>query len=429
MRSRILITCAVSAVLLAGCPTEPPPAPSVQNDAWPGVTADGPSAQGITTYRFLGGTTNEWYVTGELSYGSTPESVVAETTAYPRTGPTGETLGSPQVLSPTIYAPTSGLTPPVSVRRPYLGDQLLLTGSAIAGGANQIWVDVAGTWTVGGTFALDPAGERVLAFDDQHVVTRKTATDAPFLDYPISMSGSTVTIGAARPIAVPASWPADFHSSDNTAAALIDDTLYLAMSAGVPGSTGPYQTRLLTADLSGSTPVVDADAYAFGGDTVVRGFDADRDGSSVRVAMGIASGIASGTPNSVAVLRSDAGGPWSLESTLTSPASLGGYQSHFGFAVAIDDDRLVAAGRILTLPGALGDRSVHVVSGFERVGGTWVHVATMTPDHPAVDPTETYRYLVYGMVDLAGTHGAALVVSDATDSPTGVWENWRFEAS
>lgn len=351
--------------------------------------------------------------------GATPGGVTAEeTTLTPRTGPGLAGLGVPQVLSPTRYQFMTGFTGAPLVDQPYLGNQLLLAGGATPAGPNQLFLDVAGTWQVAGTFTLGWA-ERVLAVSDSQIVTRTTLTGSPLQVYPVTISGTSATVGTPVNVPLPATW-----NVANVRGAAFDGSTLVVVS-DVDGIT--VATLDLTAPATATlTEVYHTNVYA------PRQVSIDRDGTTLRVAIGAVTATGAAKGKVLVVSKPDAGS-WSRTATLSAPSGLadisnGGYM---GTTVAIDDGLLVTSTRLVTVASgsSLGTSTLSVLGAYERNGSAWRHVASMTaaPSAP-ISTAETGR--LARDIDVAGRVISDEVMgSEEGATPGGFFaESWRFEA-
>lgn len=351
--------------------------------------------------------------------GATPGGVTAEeTTLTPRTGVGLAGLGVPQVLSPTRYQFMTGFTGAPLVDQPYLGDQLLLAGGATPTGPNQLFLEVAGTWQLAGTFTLGWA-ERVLAVNDSQIVTRENLTGAPLHVYPVTTSGTTVTVGAPVDVALPATWDV----ADLRGAAFDGSTLVVVSDVG--------GTTVATVGLTDPTTATLTEVYHTTG-YAPRQASIDRDGTTLRVAIGALN--ATGTPKGkVLVVSKPDAGSWSRTATLSAPSGLTDITNgaYMGTRVAIDDGLLVTITRLVNLPSgsSSGTSTLSVLGAYERNGSGWRHVASMNaaPSAP-ITSAETGR--LARDIDVAGRVISDEVMGSEEGAVPGSFfaESWRFEA-
>ena len=394
MRRRLWGVATISMVALAvACapPTVPPP---VVTTEWPGTVTQGRTIG--TTGTEWGGLdhNDDWLVRSRAGVDGT--LTAAETVLTPRTGPGVGDLGAPVVLSPTYYSHPLYQSPLVS--RPYLGTHLLLAGGDGVTAANRIFVEQGGTWTVGGTYALNPNREVVVAFSDSYLVTRDSAASADLLQvHPIDVTGGVVTVGPAVSVSLPASW-SDYLRINGE---LAGNTLVVAGSDPIrPGA----ETALAVADLSDPTVTALTQVWT-GGDLVLTSFDLDVDGSVTRAAVGVEASQGSGTVGRVMILSPTGSGPWATTAVLTPPAGLPdiGHGTYFGRQVALDDGLLVTLARFVARPSpaSTGTSNVGVLGAYRLVGGVWQFEASMTPAPDVITTPETSR--LPAALDVAGT--------------------------
>lgn len=396
---------------------------------WSGVADHVPFESG-QDFHLVGGTSTDWYAIGRLRFDAAlpiaEGNPVAETTLYPRTGANGNELGTPQVLSPTLFGVIDGMLPSGLVPRPFLGNKLLLTGATVAGAPNQIFLDIDGTWALAGTFTL-PAGEKVVDFDDGHLVTTKSSYRTSYTDRAVLRSGETVTIGAGVDFDVPASWPSDvavLGSFDGD----LDGDVFAATFSTTPGAGTIYHHRTMVAHLGGPSPVVDAvsgDRFGYNGSVAVDDLGAGK----ARIALGV---DASSVEASHAELwLSSVPGTWAQEADLTSPPwlPLADAGTYFGNRVGLDGDLLVVSSRLVSTPTTLNSTGVLRVGqlvGYERGTGGWLATDALDTTAEPFEPGASLR-LATGHISVAGGHVAVLVGSDRIAPSTPYFETWRFD--
>lgn len=426
---RWLITGVVALVGLGvGCtptPTPPPPPPPIVDV--PGTLVQGQTIAVETGAIERGGVDhNDGWIARSRTGGDSSGLTAAETTLTPRIGPGVAGLGTPQVLSPTVYPPAPGFLPLVVVTQPWLGDQLLLAGGATGAGPNQIFLNDGGTWVLAGTFAQDPAGETVEAFSDTQIVTCP-ASGANLRVYPVTTTGSSVVTGTAVTVPLPAGWSCTYPFS-----AEFDGPTLLMLGDDVAGPTTGQIATMDLSDPTTATPAVVWSTTAVAVDSA--DFDRSADGTTLRAA--ISADTLTGTPTKgrVVVVKQVGAGPWTTEKTLSAPAGLPDDSNgvYFGSRVAIDDDLIVTGARVITVPtpASTGTMGVAVLGGIRRTSSGWQHALSMTPAPAVITLPETGAMLQD--IDVAGTVvSAEMFIGEEAAGPPAPFaaESWRFDAS
>lgn len=364
---------------------------------------------------------NDGWIARSRVGGDSSGITAQETTLTPRNGPGVADLGTPQVLSPTVYSMMDGMTPAVVVSQPWLGDRLLLAGGVAAAGPNQIFLDNGGTWQPAGTFTQDPMGEDLVAFSDTRIVTCP-ASGSNLRVYPVTTAGTTVTVGAAVAVALPAGWGcagaffADFDGS----------TMVMA--------SGDGRAAVATVDLANPTTATATEVWSTTSISV-RGaaFDRSSDGTTLRAAIGGYTNAAN-PKGRVIVVKQVGTGAWSTEKTLSAPPELDDDSdgAFFGSRVAIDDDVIVTGARLLNVasPASSGTTGVAILGGMRLTAGGWKHALTMTPTPPVL--TMPAVGVLLSDLDVAGkVVSAETWMAEETGGPLVAWatESWRFDAS
>lgn len=407
----------------SACTSDPGPPPVITTQR-PGTLVQGRTIvdSGLEWGRV--GHNDDWLVRSRT--GANPVGPTAtETVLTPRNGDQLTDLGAPQVLSPTYYAmvPSGMFIPPAVVTRPFLGTDLLLAGGAAPAGPNQIFVDDGGTWSLGGTYALDPAGEVAIAFSDSTLVTRiaSSSVNTPLLVHSVTESAGVVTVGPAVPIALPSTW-SGFSVLQGE---LVGSTLVVAGSgSGLVAAVG-------TVDLSDPSATALTEVWR-GTDISFRSFDVDVDDSTstVRAAVGVGATLGTGVAGRVIVLSQTGSGPWAPTAVLSAPYGLDDltHGSFFGSKVALDDDLLVAVARMAKVPSGstVGASDVMILGAFRLTGGGWQYEASMTPAPDPIPTPETGRSVAD--LDVAGEVTSVEVMGGDEGIPPASFfgESWRF---
>lgn len=374
------------ALLAAACGPPPPPAAN-----W--VTTQIPRTlipNGTVNY-FGAWTSADWFATLEATVetGSAPS---AELRFYPRSGPGNSTLGTPQVLTPTV---DPGFGGPV-------GDDVVgLVGSS----AIEFFENPGGSWTSVGTFTY-PAGYQYRAMSDDWLVLAGPAVPSGFafqtVAYPLDTSGPGVVVGPGQVVPADPAWPAGLQDGLGVEVA-IDGGLMAVRAVDQLGSTPPGV--MVLRDVAGVwTPVLTIGGVPGGPVALGQSLDVDDGTTADRLAVEV---LDSGQPSRVDVYV-DTGSGFTLEQSITSDASEPDLSNGllFGTEVALQGSLLAVSGRQISVASADPAHAAVTVGTVQlfRHGTTWQREKEI---RPSTDPAPAGIVSAHPIaLQVAGNHVA-----------------------
>jgi hypothetical protein len=422
MRRRLVSGLVMTAtVLLAGCAPDPAPTAS-----WRG-TRIARSVSAGTAVNFVGAWTDQdWFATVRTT---TPSSGTgtAELLVYPRSGPAGRTLGTPQV---------STLPPGVGITGP-LGEHVV----ALPTGTGALFYrPVAGTWGPAGSVTV-PDGYQVSAVTDRWLAARRVpgapgATgDGEVRLYALDTSGTDVVATPAATLGPDPIWPTALREGFGQQVALDGDLL--AVSASGFNAPSPGGVRMFRATAGSWAPV-----QSLGAGSAPQRYGAAiavDDGATVDRIVVATQYDALLTIGLDVLADTGTGGGFVAEQSLvpdtTQPDQSGGLL--FGSSLALDGDLLALTARSTTVASVQADHApvtVGHVQVFRRGPATWARegeVGTFTVPYDAgVASAYPYR------LQTAGGHVAVTVLANP-DPPAGCqfpcfsigFEAWSLDRS
>lgn len=359
---RALAITALVAVVAACGPPPSGPAPT-----WTSTRLPRTASPAEVVNRFGAWTDTQWFATVRAATPIGGSGTTITLDVYPRQGPGGSQLGTPQSI------PLSG---DVGFGGP-LGEHVVaLPGTAPPGQASTVrfYRPVAGVWGPAGSAAV-PAGFQVFAMSDEWMVARRipgdpSATgDGQVLVFAVDTSGPQVTAAQVATLGPDPAWPTALREGFGTSVALDGDLL----AVGATGQSAPTAggVRLFRAGPGGWAAV-----QSLGGTTEPSSFGrtlAVDDGATVdRLVIG-PQGTSLATL-SVDVLA-DTGNGFTLEQTLTRSSTLADASNglYWAAAIAIDGPTLALTSRTTTVASAdplHPPVTVGYVQIFRR-GGNW----------------------------------------------------------
>lgn len=387
MRVRTVRSFVMLAMAMLASACSPPPSP-VAN--W--VTSTIPRTQvGVTTTNTVGAwTSTSWFATLQVVT-STPTPPSATLLLFPRSGPGGATLGTPQSIP---------ITADVGFAGPMGANNLI----AMPGPSTiQFFRQAAGTWSAAGSVVI-PTDRFVTAVSDRWIVLRSNTPPAPGVDgtvlvYEIDNSGPSVTASPAATLGPDPAWPAALREGFGINMALDGNLLAVTGQAQVPGVEPGG--RVFRATNGTWQPVVSVGGVPGGPVSIGQGLAVD-DGATVdRVAVQVR---ATSTSLPTVDVFADSGSGFALEQSLsrtTGPTDVSG-GLYFGSTVAMDGTLLATTSRQVQVPSSeVGHADVKVgYVQMYRLAGSWApeaEVATFTNPAPAdVVSTGTLRLMAAG---------------------------------
>lgn len=359
-----VIALAVVALLAAACGPPPPPPPPVPN--W--VTTQIPRTlipDGTINY-FGAWTSEDWFATLKTTV-ATGSSPSAELRFYPRSGPGNSSLGTPQVLTPTVDPAFAG---------PVGDDVVGFVGSS----AIEFFRNSAGAWSSVGTFSY-PAGHQFRAMSNDWLVLAEVpiASGSAYqvVAYPLDTSGSGVVVGAGQVVPADPSWPTGLQDGFGVEVAM--DGGLMAVRAQDQNAPTPPGVLVLR-DVAGVwTPELSLGGVPGGPVALGQSLDVD-DGPTVdRFAVEVAD---SGQPSRVDVYA-DIGSGFALEQSIMRNASEPDLSSGllFGSEVALQGSLLAVSGRQISVPSADPGHAPVTVGTVQlfRHGTTWQREKEVRP--------------------------------------------------
>lgn len=351
-------------------------------------------------------TDDDWFATLELdSPTGGPSS--ARLLFFPRTGPAGSTLGTPQELPAPGGA---GLGGP-------LGEHIVAVPT---GTGASFFRETAGVWAAAGSMTV-PDGFQVADMTDRWLAARRvpaapgSSGDGEVRIYAVDASGPTVVPTLATTLGPDPAWPAALREGFGRAVSL-DGDLAAVSGSGLSGPT-PGGVRVFRATAGTWSPVQSlgdgSSPQSFGNAiTIEDGTTVDRLAISTNVPTLLTTGIE---------IHADDGSGFTLEQSLTpDPGQVdasGGLL--FGSSLDLDGELLALTARSTTVASAeMGHAPVTVghVQMFRRGPVAWSQdgeVGTFTVPYDA-DVASAYPY----RLQVSGAHVAVTVLVNP-DPPVG----------
>lgn len=359
-----VIALVLVALLVAACGQPPPPPPAAPN--W--VTTQIPRTliPGGTINSFGAWTSEDWFATlqATVATGSAPS---ADLFFYPRSGPGNSSLGTPQVLTPTV---DPGFAGPV-------GDDVVgLVGSS----AMEFFGNSGGSWSSVGTFSY-PAGYQFRAMSDDWLVLAETpivpGSASQVVAYPLDTSGSGVVVGAGQTVSADPAWPTGLQDGFGVEVAV--DGGLMAVRAQDPNAPAPPGVLVLR-DVAGVwTPEFSLGGVPGGPVALGQSLDVDDGTTADRFAVEVAD---SGQPSRVDVYA-DTGSGFALEQSIVRDTSEPDLSSGllFGSEVALEGSLLAVSGRQITVPSVDPMHAPVTVGTVQlfRHGTTWQREKEVRP--------------------------------------------------
>lgn len=424
-RRTVAALAVLTAVVITSCG---PPAPTPPR--WTSTRLARSASATETVNHYGAWTDDQWFATVRVvtPFGSGGTSISLQ--VHPRTGPSGRTLGTPQVVPLTADVGAAG---PV-------GEHVIgLGGTAPYGEPTTVhfYRPVAGVWGPAGTATL-PAGFQLSAMTDRWLVARRVPGDPSFSGdgqvrvFALDTAASEVTATEVAVLGPDPAWPTALREGFGTTVSLDGDLL----AVGATGVSAPTAggVRVFRAGPGGWAPV-----QSLGGTTEPSAFGralAVDDGPTVdRLVVGI-----QGT--SVATLAvdvlADDGSGFVLEQRLDRDANLpdASNGAYFAGAVAIDGPTIAVTARTSTVASAdplHAPVTVGHVTIYRR-GGTWYRETELDVFPEPYDAG--VRSALPARLQLAGTHLAASVWVSPDEPPGCVFpcfvlgfEAWSLDRS
>ena len=334
------VLAAVVAIGLAAAACGPPPPPPPAGPTWDATQIPRTVAPSSITNHLGAWTDDDWFATLRVSSpigsGTGPS---AELLVFPRTGPDGAGLGTPQEITPSI---DPSLVGPV-------GESVIGLGGS---GAFEFFREDAGTWSSIGTFAL-AEGQQYLALTDDWLVLRTISFDSGAVTavqaHPLDVSGPSVVVGPPQSVLPDPSWSSALQEGFGARAAL--DGGVLAVAARGASAPAPPGVRVFR-DVGGVwVPQLSLGGVTGGPEQFGEGLAVD-DGAAVdRIALGVRDAF--GQPSRVEVFADDGGG-FVADSVVERDASESDTfdGALFGASIALEGPLLAVSGRGVEVPTA-----------------------------------------------------------------------------
>ena len=414
---RIVVGLAALSLVATGCPEDAPSGPTgPSSPTWTANHSGGPPVGGVTPWSIAIGTTAGWYAQFDAQ---SPLTAPTQVSLFPRTGPNGDTLGTPQVFP----AGTIGLSGGA------LADHVLLTGANPTSSSTDLqwFTESGGVWSAAGSFAL-ASGETIRGITDDVLVTQGWGPTAPEIRiYALSRSGGAVTATLTQSLLPPASWGPGYGLYWGDVASLDGDLLAIHAhneTIGVPDRVAVYRRSAGAFTIESSLDR--ADITTFG----IRLAMDDGPGGE-RLVLG---GYPAGSSRLSVLTYVSAGGTWAPEATIPPPVDVADDASwqYFGQAMALDGDVLVVTGRAHTIatPGPGGvTRIAYEPLVYRRGASGWTFESTLTLIPSPVDTDGLHRGL--NSLSVSGSH---IVGTNSVSLPgacswcvSARFEAWRWD--
>ena len=351
-------------------------------------------------------TDDQWFATLRLS-SPTQGTSTAELLFFPRSGPAGAILGTPQ----TVTAPAG-----TSLSGP-MGEHVVAAPTATGA---TFFRPTGGVWVTAGSVTL-PDGYQLSAMTDRWLAARRipgapgTSGDGEVQIYSVDSTGPTVTATLVTVLGPDPAWPTALREGFGQAVSLDDDLLAVSatgFNAPTPGGVRVFRATAGTWSPvqslgAGSAPARFGNALAVDDGAVVDRVIVATQFDALQL-IGVES-------------YADVGTGFAVEQALTPDPALPDASNGllFGSSMAIDDDLLTLTARSTTVTSSeVGHAPVTVghVQLFRRGPGGWTREAEVGTFTDPYDPDVASAFPL--RLQAAGNHVAAALIVNP-DPPVG----------